>query len=286
MIGVFDSGFGGLTIFKEIIKLLPEYDYIYLGDTSRSPYGGHAFDLVHRYTVEAVDFLFKEDCQLIILACNTATAAALRRIQQEYLPAKYPDRRVLGVIRPVVEKAVHLTQNGKIGVIGTRVTVSSGAFVKELENHFVELDKVRKPRHAEHKWEPLKLEVHQQACPLLVPLIEEGWEKRPETKRILRGYLRPLKLKKIDVLLLGCTHYPILIEEIKGVMGPKVMVPNPGQIVAQSLKDYLARHPEIEQKLSKEKKIRFLTTDEMERFERLGARFFGKPVKAEKVSLI
>lgn len=286
MIGIFDSGFGGLTIFREIQKTLPDYDYIYLGDSARAPYGGHSPELIYRYTREAVDFLFKRGCQLVIVACNTATAAALRRIQQEYLAENHPERRVLGVIRPVVEKAVHLTKTGRVGVIGTQLTISSNAFVRELEEQFSSAVHVAPHGKHDKKGKPIKLQIFQQACPLLVPLIEEGWDKKPETRRILRQYLRPLKEEQLDVLVLGCTHYPILIEAIRAVMGPKCLVMNPGDVVAASLKDYLKRHPEMEKRLEKNKKIEFLTTDEVEKFNRLGTRFFQKPVKSNKVSLV
>ncbi len=286
MIGVFDSGFGGLTVFKELVKELPKHDFIYLGDSARAPYGSHSPGLVYQYTEQAVDYLFRQGCELVILACNTATAAALRKIQQEYLPKRYPDRRVLGVIRPIVEKAVHLTQNGRIAVIGTTVTVNSGAYLRELSEHFALTDQGRRPRKGESKTRPIKLEVFQQACPLLVPLIEEGWERRPETKRILRHYLRPLKDKKPDVLVLGCTHYPILYKDIEAVMGRNCLVLNPGGVVAASFKDYVKRHPEIAGRLSQKGECRLLTTDETDKFEKLGARFLGKRFKAERVSLV
>ncbi|MBI4779383.1 glutamate racemase, partial [Candidatus Falkowbacteria bacterium] len=189
MIGVFDSGFGGLTVLKEFLRVLPYYNYIYLGDNARAPYGNKSDEAVYNYTREAVDFLFKQGCELIIIACHTASAKALRKIQQEYLPEKHPDKRVLGVVVPMVEEAVNLSRYHKLGVIGTTATINSGAYKKELE-------KLNDG-----------LEIFQQACPLLVPLVEEGWTEKPEAKMILKNYLRPLKVKEIDTLILGCTHY-------------------------------------------------------------------------------
>ncbi|MFA5188494.1 MAG: glutamate racemase [Patescibacteria group bacterium] len=265
-IGIFDSGLGGLIILNEIIKKLPQYDYIYLGDNARTPYGNRSQDVIYKFTEQAVDFLFKQDCELIIIACNTASAKALRKIQQQWLPLNYLDRRVLGVIRPVVETAVAFAKN-KIGVIGTKATVNSQAYIREIE-----------------KSNP-QLEVIQQACPLLVPLIEEGWEKRPETKKILRSYLKPLKFSQVDTLILGCTHYPILFKEIQGIMGKKTKVLNSGQIVADSLADYLSRHPEIENKLEKNSQYKFLVTDFAEHYQELGEKWFGKGIEFEKVEL-
>lgn len=287
-IGIFDSGLGGLIILKEIIKKLPQYDYIYLGDNARTPYGNRSQETIYKFTLQAVDFLFKQNCELIIIACNTASAKALRQIQRQWLPQNYPDRRVLGVIRPVVEKAVEVAKN-KIGVIGTKGTVNSQAYIREIE-----------------KLNP-DLEILQQACPLLVPLVEEGWEKRNETKKILRSYLKFLKLARVDTLILGCTHYPIMLKEIQGIMGRKTKVLNSGEIVAASLADYLIRHPEIENKLDKNPNvmvrfsnhdedgvtlrepqgdnIKFFVTDISEHYQELGKRWFGEGVEFERVEL-
>jgi len=282
-IGIFDSGLGGLIILKDIIKKLPRYDYIYLGDNARTPYGNRSQDVIYNFTEQAVDFLFKQNCQLIIIACNTSSAKALRKIQQEWLPqAMGSEYRVLGVIRPVVEKAVEVAKK-KIGVIGTKGTVASQAYIQEIA-----------------KLDP-KMEVSQQACPLLVPLIEEGWQKSDVTKKVLRTYLKPLKLAKIDTLILGCTHYPILYKEIQGIMGPRTKVLHSGEIVADSLADYLNRHPEIEAKLDKAAsadgstgltmttsaagKIKFYATDLSPHYQKLGEDWFGKGIKFKKVSL-
>ncbi|HDQ22968.1 MAG TPA: glutamate racemase [Candidatus Uhrbacteria bacterium] len=265
-IGIFDSGLGGLIILKDIIKKLPQYDYIYLGDSARVPYGNRSQETIYEFTRQAVDFLFKQDCQLIIIACNTASAEALRKIQQEWLPVNYPDRRVLGVIRPVVEKAVEVAKK-KIGVIGTKGTVSSQAYIQEIA-----------------KLDP-KMEVMQQACPLLVPLIEEAWQKNDVTKKVLRTYLKPLKLAEIDTLILGCTHYPILYKEIQGIMGARTKVLHSGEIVADALADYLNRHSEIENKLDKNSNNIYYVTDLSPHYEKLGEGWFGKRIRFEKVSL-
>ncbi len=265
MIGIFDSGFGGLTIFKHIARELPAYDYLYLGDNARAPYGNRSQETIYAFTVEAVDWLFKQGCMLVVLACNTASAEALRKLQQEWLPKHYPDRRVLGVIRPVVEEAIKITK-GKVGVVGTRATISSHAYEREI--------KKLKPDAT----------VIEHACPLLVSLIEEGWATKPETKRILRYYIRPLQ-QKVDTLILGCTHYPILLDEFVRKMGKRCRVLDPGPIVAESLKNYLARHPEIDAGLSKKGVIKFFTTDNTKQFNQLGGQFFGKLLKATKIIL-
>lgn len=276
MIGIFDSGFGGLTVFKHIARALPAYDYLYLGDSARTPYGNRSQETIYQFTIEAVDWLFREGCGLVILACNSASAEALRRLQQEWLPtysAPSPHRRgqgevrrVLGVIRPVVEEAARVTK-GRVGVIGTRATVASGAYEREL-------------KHLRSN-----VTVIQKACPLLVPLIEEGWARKPETRSILRSYIQGVKQKNVDTLILGCTHYPILLRDIKAKMGRSVTVLDPGPIVAEKLADYLKRHPDIDTGLSKGGVVRFATTDDPARFNELGGRFFGQPLKAEKVSL-
>ncbi|MBI4262309.1 glutamate racemase [Candidatus Uhrbacteria bacterium] len=279
MIGIFDSGFGGLTVFKHIAAKLPQYDYIYLGDNARAPYGNRSPETIYQFTVEAVDWLFKQGCELVVLACNTASAEALRKIQQEWLP-QYKDpsphrrgegevlrhRRVLGVIRPIAEAAVAVT-TGRVGVVGTRATIASHAYERELK-----------------KLNP-DVTVFETACPLLVPLIEEGWAKKSETKRILRTYLHPLRLKQLDTLILGCTHYPILLNEFVAKMGKQCKVLDPGPIVAASLADYLSRHPEIENKLTKKGNTRFCTTDTSQRFNELGSQFFGKSIQAKRVQI-
>lgn len=265
MIGVFDSGFGGLSILKEFLARLPQYDYLYLGDSARTPYGNRSPEVIYEWTCEAADYLFKQGCELIILACFTASANALRRLQQEWLPKHYPDRRVLGVLIPLAEEAAKISK-GHIGILGTRATVSSGALEVEIKKKLTDV------------------KIFSQAAPLLVPLIEEGWQNRPETKRIVRYYLRPLKEKKIDTLLLACTHYPLLKRQIAETIGKQIKIIDTGKTVALSLADYLKRHPEIESKLKKSRQLRILTTDRPEEFERLGSKFLGQNFKAQKIT--
>ena len=268
MIGVFDSGFGGLTILKAFLEALPEYHYLYLGDSARTPYGNKSLKVVYEYTRQAVDFLFGQGATLIILACNTASAKALRRIQQEWLPVHYPDRRVLGVAIPLAEAAVDASRYGRIGVVGTRATIESKVYEQEL-----------------HKLEP-GLKIYEQPCPLLVPLVEEGWVGKPETNMILKKYLRSLKSKKIDTLILGCTHYPFLKKDIIRIMGKNCHVLDAPGIVADKLVDYLERHPEIEERLSREGKRVFYTTDDPERFRAFGEKFIGRNIsEVQAISL-
>ncbi len=264
MIGVFDSGFGGLTVLKEFLRVLPDYDYIYLGDNARAPYGNKSDEAIYEYTKQAVDFLFKQGCELIIIACHTASSKALRRIQQEYLLTAYPDKRVLGVVVPIVEEAIKLSRYHKLGIIGTKATINSGVYKKELE-------KLRND-----------LEIYDQACPLLVPLVEEGWIGKPETNKILKKYLLPLKIKKIDTLILGCTHYPLMMKDIERIIGKNVKVINTAVAVAEKLKDYLKRHEEIEKKLEKNGKIIFYTTDEVNKFKELGKKLLVRELKDVK----
>ncbi len=266
LIGVFDSGFGGLTIFKEIVKILPKYDYIYLGDTARAPYGDRSQEVILKFTKQAVSFLFRQKCELIILACNTASSKALREIQQKYLPKYYPNKRVLGVIVPTAE--IIATQNiKKVGVIGTKGTISSNVFKKEIE-----------------KLSP-SAQVFQQQCPLLVPIIETGKQNNKIADIAIKDCLRPLLLKDIDALVLGCTHYELLNTKIKNIINKKIKIITQGRIVAGKLKDYLQRHPEIDRKLGKTSKKVFFTTDLTDRFQVLGSQFFGKKIKPEKTTL-
>lgn len=260
MIGVFDSGYGGLTVLKAFLEKLPEYDYLYLGDSARAPYGNKSLKVVYEYTRQAVEFLFRQGAVLIVLACNTASVKALRKIQQEWLPVHQPDRRVLGVVIPLAEAAVEASRRGRIGVIGTRATVESGVFEQEL-----------------HKLNP-DLTVLERACPLLVPLVEEGWVGRPETNMILKKYVRPLKSTAIDTLILGCTHYPFLKKDIERIMGKNCRVLDAPAIVADKLADYLLRHPEIEERLSRSGNRTFHTTDDPERFRTFGEAFLGRKI--------
>lgn len=268
MIGVFDSGLGGLTILKEFLKVLPEYDYIYLGDSARAPYGNKSQELIYNYTKEAVDFLFKKGCRIVIIACNTASAKALKKIQQEWLKKHYSDRRVLGVVVPIVEEVLKITmsapEKNRIGVIGTLSTTKSGVYGKEFSKYCK------------------NFEIFEQACPLLVPLVEEGWIKKRETRMILKNYLRPLKQKKVKILILGCTHYPILLKSIREIMGRQCEVLNSPKFVAAKLIDYLRRHPEIEKNILKNKKRIYYTTDNPSRFKLLGEKYLKRKIKEVK----
>ncbi len=265
MIGVFDSGVGGLTVLRHFLLDYPNYNYIYLGDTANVPYGNKSQETIYGYTQKAIDFLYAQGCRLIIIACNTSSAQALRRIQQE---AKYPDLRVLGVIRPIAEKIVLLPNIDKIGIIGTRATISSNIYPDEIQ--------------------ALKsnIKIFQKATPLLVPLIEEGWLKKPETKMILKKYLLELKVKQVQALVLACTHYPFLLKDIRRIMGKKCLIFDPGKVVSDSLGDYLKRHTEIKLSSGKKTDCRFYTTDNPEKFKELGELFFKKRLNnVEKVNL-
>lgn len=266
-IGVFDSGFGGLSILRGIVRELPEYDFVYLGDTARVPYGTRSPDTVFEFTRQAVEFLFEKNCGLVILACNTASSDALRRIQREYLPKHFPDRNVLGVLIPAAEEAVAKTRNKKVGVLATSGTVASEAFIREFS-----------------KLDP-EIQAFQNACPLLVPLVEAGEENSPATEYFLKKYLKLLLAKKIDTLILGCTHYGLLEPTIRNIVGKKVHILSESRIIGRKLRDYLERHPEREQTLRKGGVRVFYSTDITENFSILGKRFFGKAIQVEKVEL-
>ncbi|MBN1105257.1 MAG: glutamate racemase [Deltaproteobacteria bacterium] len=260
MIGVFDSGYGGLTVLKAFLERLPDYDYVYLGDSARAPYGNKSLKVVYEYTRQAVEFLFGQGAVLIILACNTASAKALRKVQQEWLPVYQPDKRVLGVVIPLAEAAVEASRHGRIAVIGTRATIESGVYKQEL-----------------HKLRP-ELKVFGRACPLLVPLVEEGWVGKPETHSILKKYVRPIKNNAVDTLILGCTHYPFLKRDIERIMGKNCRVLDAPAIAADKLADYLIRHPEIEVRLPRNGNRTFYTTDDPERFKAFGEDFLGRRI--------
>lgn len=262
-IGIFDSGLGGLTIAQAIIRRLPQYDYLYLGDTKRVPYGNRSQEVIHEFTEQALDYLFAHDCQLVILACNTASAEALRKSQQVYLPARQPDRRVLGVLIPAAEAAVEASAPGPIGVIATAATVESGSYAREIK------------RLSPH------LDVAQQATPLLVPLVENDGLKYAEP--ILRDYLAPLEEQGVGCLILGCTHYCVL----KGLIRQIVRIPviSQDEVVPEKLADYLYRHPEIESKLSRSASTSFRVTDLAPGYEGLIHRLTGELVDLELVCI-
>lgn len=267
-LGVFDSGFGGLEILRGINRRLPLLDCLYLGDSAQAPYGPRSQEEIYRFTLRAVDFLFRQNCPLVILACNTASSEALRRLQQDYLPRFYPSRRILGVLIPAVQQAVALSKNRKIGVLATEATVSSGAFVRELQ-----------------KIDP-RLSVFQQAAPELVSLVETGGLSSSQIEPPLEKSLRPLLKARIDTLILGCTHFGLLAREIEKIIGSKINLVIEGPVVAQKFEDYLFRHPEVGNLLSRHGRHRFLTTGPVDKFETSGAVFFHQPFRAEKVELV
>jgi glutamate racemase len=268
-IGVFDSGYGGLTVLKEIIAELPQYDYIYLGDNARAPYGNRSFETIHTYTLECVQHLFRMGCPLVVIACNTASAKALRTIQQKDLPTLAPDRRVLGVIRPTTEMVGTLTQTGEVGVLATQGTVTSESYPIEIRKFFPDV------------------KVHQLACPMWVPLIENNEADSDGADYFVKKYLDQIltDAPDIDTLVLACTHYPILTKKIKKFLPGGITLLSQGKIVAHSLKDYLHRHPEMETQLSKNGVQKFYTTDDPTIFEKLTNIFFGATVKTEKLHI-
>lgn len=268
-IGIFDSGYGGLTVMKEIVNRLPTYDYIYLGDNARSPYGNRSFDTVYQYTLQCVQWFFDQGCSLVILACNTASAKALRTIQQNDLPRIAPDKRVLGVIRPTTELIGRLSESRSIGILATNGTVSSKSYPVEIAKFFPDL------------------KVYQEACPMWVPLAENNEYKGHGADFFVKKNLKEIfeKGPNIDVLLLACTHYPLLREKIEEYMPVAVKLVSQGEIVADSLKDYLARHPEIDELCSKKGSQEFYTTDSTEDFDNHATSFFGKAVKSKHLDL-
>jgi glutamate racemase len=270
-IGIFDSGLGGLTIMKEIHQRHPEYDYIYLGDNARAPYGPKDFETVYEYTLEAVRWLFTQGCPMVILACNTASAKALRTIQQRDLPGIDSSRRVLGVIRPTTEVIGDYTETKHIGILGTQGTVDSGSYVIEVGKAFPDVH------------------VHQQACPSWVPLVESGdYLDFTIADPIIRECLIKLidQSDDIDTVLLACTHYPLLFPRIRAMLPPDITVVSQGAIVADSLSNYLLRHPDMAQRLSRNASLTFCTTGDPEAFGHAAGIFWGDEVKAEGVSLI
>ncbi|MBL7774642.1 MAG: glutamate racemase [Saprospiraceae bacterium] len=268
-IGIFDSGYGGLTVFKEIVERLPEYDYVYFGDNARAPYGIRSFDTIYKYTLECVRHLFNQGCHLVILACNTASAKALRTIQQHDLPAYGPDYRVLGVIRPTTEIIGALTTSKKIGVMATAGTVQSQSYVLEINKFFPEVD------------------VFQQACPMWVPLIENNEHEGPGADFFVEKYVRELLAQspEIDTIVLGCTHYPLMMQKIRQFVPRHIRLLAQGEIVAERLVDYLHRHPELERWCSKAGQTRFFTTETPENFDNRAALFFGAALRSQHFEL-
>jgi len=279
MIGVFDSGFGGLTVLASLLEELPQYDYLFLADSARAPYGARSHDVIHAYTLEAVEWLFGQGCTLVVLACNTASARSLRNIQQLHLPQHRPDRRVLGVVRPSVEALAGLSPGaipgetapspvgGSVAVLGTEGTIASDSYGIELR-----------------KLAP-NLTLIQQACPLWVPLVEAGELEGPGTEWFLRRYLDPVVARKPQRLLLGCTHYPLLLPGIRALVPAEVEILSQGGIVASRLANWMQRHPEQEGRLTKGRRRLFATTDDPAWFAYRGERLLGRPFAAERVTL-
>ena len=311
-IGIFDSGYGGLTILEAIRRELPQYDYLYLGDNARAPYGTHSFDVIYRYTLQAVKYLFSQDCALVILACNTASAKALRTIQQKDLPEinhkfekivpkgkeilnhKSSKHNVLGVIRPTVEAVPAITKTGHIGILATPATVSSESYVLELEK--LSVSKAVCQQSGLYSVSPQGgLIITQQACPLWVPLIENGEHLNPGADYFVDLYLRQILEKdpQIDTLILGCTHYPLLLPKIsqwirnngKRFAASDIQVISQGYLEAKSLADYLLRHPEYASQLSQGGSCHYLTTENADRFSQSASLFLSSPVQAEHIDL-
>lgn len=268
-IGIFDSGYGGLTVLKEIAAKLPAYDYIYLGDNARAPYGARSFETIYHYTLQCVEWFFKQGCPLVILACNTASAKALRSIQQINLPKIDPAKRVLGVIRPTSEIIGKYTHSNKVGVLGTTGTVQSLSYPIEIEKFYPGIT------------------VYQQACPMWVPLVENNEFNSDGADYFINKYLQQLLSQStdIDTLLLACTHYPLLIDKIKQFIPADITLLSQGEIVANSLLNYLERHPEIEENCTKNGQSVFYTTDSAADFDQKASFFYGKSVNSIHLTL-
>ena len=271
-IGVFDSGYGGLTILKEILAELPEYDYLYLGDNARAPYGTRSFDVVFDFTRQAVEELFRRGCHLVILACNTASAKALRSIQQHVLPVSVPDRRVLGVIRPTVEAVGDITRSGHVGLLATPGTVKSHSYRMEIAKLYPDM------------------RITELGCPMWVPLIETNEASGPGADYFVSQDVNALMKADpaIDTVILGCTHYPLLYPKIRACLPPDVRLIAQGEIVAKSLTDYLHRHPEMESRLSRSEHqghTAYLTTEQAEPFARMASLFLHTDIEATQITL-
>lgn len=268
-IGIFDSGYGGLTIFQSIKEILPQYDYLYLGDNARAPYGNRSFETVYEYTLECVKWFFEMGCPLVILACNTASAKALRTIQQNDLPQIAPDNRVLGVIRPTAEIIGQYTRTRSVGILGTKGTVNSGSYQMEINKFFPDI------------------KVHQQACPLWVPLIENSEYDSDGADYFVQKYINELleQAPDIDTIQLACTHYPLLQQKIRKFLPEGITLISQGAIVAESLTDYLQRHPEMEKRISCNEQMQFYTTDDTCDFDIHATNFFGQQVKSKHLHL-
>lgn len=268
-IGVFDSGYGGLTVMREIVQTLPQYDYLYMGDNARAPYGPRSFETIYQYTLQSVEWFFSQGCSLVILACNTASAKALRTIQQIDLLRIDPTKRVLGVIRPTTEVIGNYSETGAVGILGTAGTIASNSYPIEIAKFFPQL------------------QVFQEACPMWVPLVENHEHDSPGADYFVEQHIRALYARScaIDTLLLACTHYPLLVNKIAKFAPPGTRIIAQGQIVAASLKDYLQRHPEMEANCSKGGTRRFCTTDSASEFNQHASLFYGKPIASTQIEL-
>ena len=268
-IGVFDSGYGGLTVLKEIVKKLPQYDYIYLGDNARSPYGNRSYETVYRYTLESVNWFFDQGCHLVILACNTASAKALRTIQQNDLPKTAPGKKVLGVLRPTTEIIGKYSETKSVGILATTGTIQSDSYPIEIKKFFPDVT------------------VFQEACPMWVPLVENNEHLGHGADYFIKKNIHNIfeKGKNIDVILLACTHYPLMHIKIKEYLPVDVKLISQGEIVADSLSDYLVRHPEIEKTCSKDGNKMFYTTDSTHDFDNHAAIFYGEQVQSKHAGL-
>ncbi|MBP1593621.1 MAG: murI [Bacteroidetes bacterium] len=266
-IGVFDSGYGGLTILNQIRQVLPEYDYIYLGDNARTPYGTRSFEIVYEFTLQAVNKLFDMGCHLVILACNTASAKALRSIQINDLPNIDPNRRVLGVIRPTVESIGSITQSKHVGILATSGTINSGSYPLEI-----------------HKLYP-DIVVSGEACPMWVPLVENKEYDSPGADYFVKKHIDNLikKDSEIDTIILGCTHYPLLLSKINQFLPKGITVVSQGEYVAESLKSYLRRHPEMDNLCTKNGKCKFMTTESETKFSESASAFLNQEISVEKI---
>jgi glutamate racemase len=265
-IGIFDSGFGGLTVLKEIERILPDYDFLYLGDNARTPYGNRSFEIVHAYTWNAVKWLFEHGCPLVILACNTASAKALRTIQQRELPGFAPDRRVLGVIRPVTESVGTMTRSGHVGILATSGTVESKSYVIEIRKYFPEITVV------------------QEACPMWVPIVENNECDSEGADYFVRQHVTRLLAadRDIDTIILGCTHYPLLQKNIRRYLSDGILLVSQGKIVARRLADYLERHADLADCCSKQGRRDFYSSEKPEVFDRSAAFFYGREVQCRE----
>lgn len=268
-IGVFDSGYGGLTILSEIQALMPEYDYCYLGDNSRAPYGARSFEVVYEFTKQAVTALFDMGCNLVILACNTASAKALRTIQQKDLPNMNPDKRVLGIIRPTAEIIGQITRSRHVGVLGTVGTIQSQSYPIEINKLFPDI------------------KVTGEACPMWVPLVENNEYESEGADYFVKKNLDNILAKDpdIDTLILGCTHYPLLLHKIKKVLPKEVTALPQGEYIAHSLKDYLRRHPEMDGACTKNGETHYFTTESSEKFSGAATIFLNKEIEVKHITL-